>query len=144
MVFKLAHYGLSTFLIEVMTMMMMMMMIKCAIIIIIIIIIIIDTALVDRVCICHLRKETPTIRFPPRWPTLGKDSSSIPRSSLSQTTFFSVESPGRFEKTVLLGRSIGYLGGLSPPARHDLLLGRPYTSLLAGPGRMPYTERCLP
>ena len=67
MVFKLAHYGLSTFLIEVMTMMMMMM-IKCAIIIIIIIII--DTALVDRVCICHLRKETPTIRFPPRWPTL--------------------------------------------------------------------------
>ena len=67
MVFKLAHYGLSTFLIEVMTMMMMMMMIKCAIIIIIIII---DTALVDRVCICHLRKETPTIRFPPRWPTL--------------------------------------------------------------------------
>ena len=72
MVFKLAHYGLSTFLIEVMTMMMMM--IKCAIIIIIIII---DTAFVDRVCICHLRKETPTIRFPPRWPTLGKDSSSI-------------------------------------------------------------------
>ena len=139
MVFKLAHYGLSTFLIEVM--MMMMMMIKCAIIIIIIII---DTALVDRVCICHLRKETPTIRFPPRWPTLRKDSSSIRRSSLSQTTFFSAESPGRFEKTVLLGRSIGYLGGLSPPARHDLLLGRPYTSLLAGPGRMPYTERCLP
>ena len=84
MVFKLAHYGLSTFLIEVMTMMMMMM-IKCAIIIIIIII---DTALVDRVCICHLRKETPTIRFLPRWPTLGKDSSSIRRSSLSQTTFF--------------------------------------------------------
>ena len=144
MVFKLAHYGLSTFLIEVMTMMMVM--IKCAIIIIIIIIIIIDTALVDRVCICHLRKETPTIRFLPRWPTLGKDSSSIRRSSLSQTSFFSAESPGRFEKTVLLGRSIGYLGGLSPPARHDLLLGRPYTSLLAGqtPGRMPYTERCLP
>ena len=141
MVFKLAHYGLSTFLIDVMTMTMMMMMIKCAIIIIIIII---DTALVDRVCICHLRKETPTIRFLPRWPTLGKDSSSIRQSSLSQTTFFSAESPGRFEKTVLLGRSIGYLGGLSPPARHDLLLGCPYTSLLAGPGRMPYTERCLP
>ena len=65
MVFKLAHYGLSTFLIDVMTMMMMMM-IKCAIIIIIIIIF--DTALVDRVCICHLRKETPTIRFPPDGP----------------------------------------------------------------------------
>ena len=65
MVFKLAHYGLSTFLIEVMTMMMMMM-IKCPIIIIIISII--DTALVDRVCICHLRKETPTIRFPPDGP----------------------------------------------------------------------------
>ena len=74
MVFKLAHYGLSTFLIDVMTMMMMMMMIKCAIIIIIISII--DTALVDCVCICHLRKAMSPIRL--LFPTRNRHPYTLP------------------------------------------------------------------
>ena len=55
MVIKLAHYGLSTCFIEVTTSTIMKTVMKW-VIIVVIIVSSIDTALVDSVCICHLRK----------------------------------------------------------------------------------------
>ena len=63
MVIKLAHYGLSTCFIEVKMSMIMRTMMMCVIIIVVVIISTIDTALVDCVCICHLRKGNPPIRL---------------------------------------------------------------------------------
>ena len=112
---KLAHYGLSTCFIEVTTSTIMKTVMKW-VIIVVIIVSTIDTALVDSVCICHLRKRRPPIRLlssdtlpidsSPIWAALFQDNQRSLFFFASKENFCSAEQ-------IFEGKTrIGDLGGL--------------------------------